>query len=44
MDPKELLATTRAEFLRAFSDAAQKAIPRCIEDLFKKADASYSSS
>ncbi len=44
MDPKELLATTRAEFLRAFSDATQKAIPRCIEDLFKKADASYSSS
>ena len=39
-----LLATTRVEFLRAFVDAAQKIVPRCIEDLFKKADSSYSSS
>lgn len=44
MDPKDLLATTRAEFLRSFIDSTQKVIPRCIEDLFKKADASYSSS
>ncbi|MBX9869183.1 MAG: DUF1631 domain-containing protein, partial [Burkholderiaceae bacterium] len=39
-----LLATTRAEFLRVFVDAAQKIVPRCIEDFFKKADSSYSSS
>lgn len=44
MDPKDLLATIRAEFLRTFNDSTQKVIPRCIEDLFKKADASYSSS
>ncbi len=44
MDLNDLLTTTRAEFLKAFLDATQKAIPRCIDDLFKKADISYSSS
>ena len=44
MDLNDLLATTRAEFLSAFLEAAQKTIPKCIEDLFKKADVSYSSS
>ena len=44
MDLNDLLATTRAEFLRVFLDATQKTIPRCIEDFFKKADVSYSSS
>jgi hypothetical protein len=44
MDLNDLLTTTRAEFLGAFLDATQKAIPRCIDDLFKKADISYSSS
>lgn len=43
MDPKNLLATSRTEFLLAVSEATQKTVPRCIEDLFKKADASYSS-
>ena len=43
MDPKNLLATSRTEFLLAVSEATQKVVPRCIEDLFKKADASYSS-
>ena len=44
MDLNEVLVTSRAEFLRAFLDAAQITIPRCIKDLFNKADASYSSS
>ncbi|MDO8702732.1 MAG: DUF1631 family protein [Undibacterium sp.] len=44
MDLNDLLSTTRVEFLRAFFDATQKTIPKCIEDLFKKADVSYSSS
>lgn len=44
MDLNDLLTNTRAEFLAAFIDAAQKTIPRCIDDLFKKADTSYSSS
>ncbi|MFZ6751185.1 DUF1631 family protein [Undibacterium sp. Ren11W] len=43
MDPKKLLATARTEFLLAVSEATQKTVPRCLEDLFKKADASYSS-
>ena len=44
MDLNELLVTARAEFLRAFLGAAQTAIPRCVKDLFNKADVSYSSS
>lgn len=44
MDPNDLLTTTRAEFLGAFVDAAQKTISHCINGLFKKADISYSSS
>lgn len=44
MDLNDLLVTSRAEFLRAFLDAAQTTIPRCIKDLFNKADISYSSS
>lgn len=44
MDLTDLLSATRVEFLRAFLDAAQKTIPRCIDDFFKKADVSYSSS
>lgn len=43
MDPKKLLATARTEFLFAVSEATQKTVPRCLEDLFKRADASYSS-
>ncbi|MCX7217544.1 MAG: DUF1631 family protein [Burkholderiales bacterium] len=43
MDPKKLLATARTEFLIAVSEATQKTVPRCLEDLFKRADASYSS-
>jgi hypothetical protein len=43
MDPKKLLAAARTEFLLAVSEATQKTVPRCLEDLFKKADASYSS-
>lgn len=39
----QLLAIARAEFLRVFNDVAQKIVPRCIEDLFKKADSSYTS-
>lgn len=44
MDLNDLLTTTRAEFLRVFLDATQKTIPKCVEDFFKKADISYSSS
>ncbi len=44
MDLNDLLITSRAEFLRAFLDAAQTTIPRCVKDLFNKADISYSSS
>jgi hypothetical protein len=44
MDLNDLLVASRAEFLRAFLDAAQTTIPRCIKDLFNKADISYSSS
>ncbi len=44
MDLNDLLVTSRAEFLRAFLDAAQTTIPRCVKDLFSKADISYSSS
>lgn len=43
MDPNELLASTRAEFMRAFLVAVQKTLPRSIEALFARADASYSS-
>ena len=44
MDLNDLLVTSRGEFLRAFLDAAQTTVPRCIKDLFNKADISYSSS
>lgn len=44
MDPNGLLATTRAEFMRAFVAAVEKTLPRSVEELFSKADASYSSS
>ena len=44
MDLNELIVTARAEFLRAFLDAAQTAISRCVKDLFNKADVSHSSS
>jgi hypothetical protein len=44
MDLNDLLVTSRAEFLRAFLDAAQTTIFRCVKDLFNKADLSYSSS
>ncbi|MCU6434436.1 DUF1631 domain-containing protein [Undibacterium sp. Jales W-56] len=44
MDPNDLLATTRAEFMRAFIAAVQKTLPRSIEELFGKADLSHSSS
>lgn len=44
MDLNDLLVTSRAEFLRAFLEAAQTTIPRCVKDLFNKADISYSSS
>jgi hypothetical protein len=43
MDQSALLATARTEFLRHFSEATQKVFPYCIEELFIKADASYSS-
>ncbi|MES2073071.1 MAG: DUF1631 family protein [Pseudomonadota bacterium] len=43
MDSNELLATTRAEFLRTFVDAVNTSIPLGIETLFKKADQSQSS-
>lgn len=43
MDQSALLSTARAEFLRNFTEAMQRAVPRCIEDFFVKADDSYSS-
>lgn len=43
MDPNELLLNTRAEFLRVFQDAAHQAMPRAMETLYRKADASYTS-
>lgn len=44
MDLNDLLVTSRAEFLRAFLDAAKTTVSRCVKDLFNKADISYSSS
>ncbi len=43
MDRKDLLASTRTEFLRAFQDAIGDLIPRSVEHLFIKADNSHSS-
>lgn len=43
MDPNELLVSTRAEFMRVFQDAVHKALPRAMEALYRKADASYTS-
>lgn len=43
MDQSALLATARTEFLRHFSESTQKVFPHCVEELFIKADASYSS-
>lgn len=43
MDRKDLLASTRTEFLRAFQDAITDLIPRSVEHLFNKADHSHSS-
>jgi hypothetical protein len=43
MDSNDLLASTRAEFFKGFMGALQKALPLSAEELFKKADRSYSS-
>jgi Protein of unknown function (DUF1631) len=43
MDSNDLLASTRAEFFKGFMGAVQKALPLSAEELFKKADRSYSS-
>lgn len=43
MDRKNLLASTRAEFLQAFQGAIDDLIPRSVEHLFDKADHSHSS-
>jgi hypothetical protein len=43
MDPNELLATVRADFMRMFMEAAQQSISNGIEQLYKKADLSHSS-
>lgn len=43
MDRKDLLASTRTEFLRAFQHAIDDLIPRSVEHLFDKADHSHSS-
>ena len=43
MDRKDLLASTRVEFLRAFQNAIDDLIPRSVEHLFDKADHSHSS-
>lgn len=43
MDSKELLTSTRTQFMRAFLAAVRATIPPTKEDLFRKADASYTS-
>ncbi|MBY0573663.1 MAG: DUF1631 domain-containing protein [Undibacterium sp.] len=43
MDQTDLLSTARSEFLRVFSQAVQATFPLCIDELFKRADESYSS-
>ena len=43
MDPNVLLTNARAEFMRSFTEAMQRTLPRCIEDCFIKADDTYSS-
>ena len=43
MDSKELLSSTRAEFMRAYSAAITKTMPVAKERLFEAANASYSS-
>jgi hypothetical protein len=43
MDSKELLTSTRAQFMRAFLAAVRSTIPKVKEDLFQRADASYTS-
>ena len=43
MDLNQLLATTRAEFLRTFVDAVNNSLPHAIEGLYTKADQSRSS-
>ncbi len=43
MDPNVLLTNARAEFMRSFTEAMQRTLPRCIEDCFVKADDTYSS-
>lgn len=43
MDQNALLTTARTEFMRGFVESMQRAIPRCIEDCFLRADDTYSS-
>ncbi|MBC3875931.1 DUF1631 family protein [Undibacterium flavidum] len=43
MDQSVLLTNARAEFMRSFTEAMQRTLPRCIEDCFVKADDTYSS-
>ena len=43
VDPNVLLTNARAEFMRSFTEAMQRTVPRCIEDCFIKADDTYSS-
>ena len=43
MDSKELLTSTRAQFMRAFLAAVRATIPLTKEDLFMRADGSYTS-
>ncbi|MBR7800320.1 DUF1631 family protein [Undibacterium fentianense] len=43
MDHSVLLTNARVEFMRSFTEAMQRTIPRCIEDCFIKADDTYSS-
>ena len=42
MDRNELLALTRAEFLRLFLDGVESSIQLSVETMFKKADRSSS--
>lgn len=42
-DQSVLLTNARAEFMRSFTEAMQRTLPRCIEDCFIKADDTYSS-
>lgn len=44
MDSNDLLASTRVEFFTSFIEAMRKVLPRCAEELFSKANASYTSS